>query len=109
MLNYSNYYISENSYININSLMLTLKTLKKIQYTEAYNITNTTCQSFSLKESTMQYYKNSGVCKDPIVVTDDDHCLDGRHRIAFHKENNISTLPAYIVPRSQVDKFIESL
>ena len=44
-----------------------------------------------------------------IVVTDDDICLDGRHRVAFHKENNISTLPAYIVPRSQVDKFIESL
>lgn len=109
MLNYSNHYISDTKYINISSLILTLSALRKVKYVEEYNINNTTCQTFPLKESTMNYYKTYGVYTKPIVVTDDDFCLDGRHRVAFHKENNIFTLPAYIVPRSQVDKFIESL
>jgi len=109
MLNYSNHYISDTKYINISSLMLTLNALRKVKYVEEYNINNTTCQTFPLKESTMNYYQTKGVCKHPIVVTDDNHCLDGRHRVAFHKQNNVFTLPAYVVPRSYVNKFIESV
>lgn len=109
MFNYSDHYLTSRTHINVSSLMRTLKALKKVQHIEVYDISNTTCQPFPLKENTMQYYKNYGVCKHPIVVTDDNHCLDGRHRVAFHKQNNVFTLPAYIVPRSYVDKFIESL
>jgi len=109
MSSYSNHQLTLRSYINVSSLMRTLKALKKVQYVEEYDITNTTSQTFPLKEITMNHYRKRGVYTKPIVVTDDDYCLDGRHRIAFYKENNISTLPAYVVPRSQVDKFIESL
>lgn len=107
---YSRHWLDDNRFINVNHMMITLNCLRLISYKENYDISNTECKiTDPLKESVMSYYKNEGVCKDPIVVTDDDFCLDGRHRVAFHKENNISTLPAYIVPRSQVDKFIESL
>lgn len=109
MLNYSNHYLSETSYIDISTLVVTLKTLRKVQYVEAYNITNTTCQTFPLKESVMNYYNKCGVYTKPIVVTDDDHCLDGRHRIAYHKESSSITCPAYIVPQSYVNKFIVNL
>lgn len=109
MYKYSRHVLDHNRSINIDKLMKTLNCLRLVTFKEDYDITNTEYKSASLKESVMSYYKNEGVCKNPIVVTDDDFCLDGRHRVAFHKENNISTLPAYIVPRSQVDKFIESL
>ena len=111
---FSNHWLGEdeehsNQCIDVYQMIKTLHCLRLVSFEKNYDISNTTCKTWPLKESVMSYYKNEGVCNYPIVVTDDDFCLDGRHRIAFHKENNISTLPAYIVPRSQVDKFIESL
>jgi hypothetical protein len=109
MSSYSNHQLTLRSYINVSSLMNTLKALKKVQYVEEYDITNTTSQTFPLKEITMNHYRKRGVYPKPIVVTDDNYCLDGRHRIAYYRENNINICSAYIVPRSQIDKFIESV
>jgi len=107
---FSRHWLDDNKSINVDKLIKTLNCLRLITFEENYDISNTRCKtSFPLKEHVLNYYRTEGICKDPIVVTDDDFCLDGRHRVAFHKENNISTLPAYIVPRSYVDKFIESL
>jgi len=108
MLNYSDHYLTDKSFIDVTSLIRTLKTLKKVSYTETYDITNTICQTFSLKENVMNYYNEYGIYKEPIVVTDDDYCLDGRHRIAFLKESNIMICPAYVVPREYINKFIKN-
>jgi len=95
---FSNHWLGEdeehsNQYIDVYQMIKTLHCLRLVSFEKNYDISNTTCKTWPLKEYVMSYYKNEGVCKNPIV----------------HKENNISTLPAYIVPRSQVDKFIESL
>jgi len=107
---YSRHWLDDNRFINVSHMMMTLNCLRLISYKENYDISNTECKiTDPLKEHVLNYYRTEGVCKNPIVVTDDDFCLDGRHRVAFHKENNILTLPAYVVPRSYVDKFIENL
>ena len=111
---FSNHWLGEdeehsNYCINVHQMIKTLHCLRLVSFEKNYDISNTTCKSWPLKTSVLNHYQTEGVYTKPIVVTDDDYCLDGRHRIAFYKENKISTLPAYVVPRSQVDKFIESL
>lgn len=111
---FSNHWLGEdeehsNQCIDVHRMIKTLYSLRLVSFQKNYNISNTTCKTWPLKPDVLNYYRTEGVCKDPIVVTDDDFCLDGRHRVAFHKQNNVLKLPAYIVPRSYVDKFIESL
>jgi len=107
---YSRHWLGNDKFIDVRSMMTTLNCLRLVSYEENYDITNTRCKtSYPLKDHVLNYYRTEEVCKHPIVVTDDDFCLDGRHRVAFHKQNNVLKLPAYIVPRSYVDKFIESL
>lgn len=104
---FSHHILSENEFIDISSLIITLNTLRLVQYSKKYDITNTICKSTPLKPSVMSFYENKGVCKDPIVVTDDDFCLDGRHRVTHRKQIGEPFCSAYIVPRKYVDKFVK--
>ena len=104
--NYTNY-TPENEYIDINLLVMTLSAIRVLKYKNDYNVINTRCKDSPLKPSVISFYKNSGVCKDPIVVTDDDFCLDGRHRVTYRKQMNDTICSAYIVPREYIDKFIK--
>ena len=103
---FSHHLLSEREFIDIASLITTLNALRVLKYSNNYDISNTTCKLAPLKASVMSYYKNKGVCKDPIVVTDDDFCLDGRHRVAYRKQIGGTLCGAYIVPRQYVNKFI---
>ena len=107
-INFTRHRLSAEKYINIEALVRTSNALRTLKYYDEYNITSTKCRSDPLKESVMAYYKNKGICKFPIVVTDDDYCLDGRHRIAFLKESNNMICPAYVVPREYINKFIKN-
>ena len=107
MQRYSNHILNDNKYIDINSLVTTLHCLRILKYVENYDIINTQCKDYPLKDSIMSYYKNNGICNNPIIVTDDDFCLDGRHRVAYRKEINKTICSAYIVPRKYINKFIK--
>ena len=103
---FSRHHLNKNTYIDVPNLMLTLNCLRLISYKEIYDITNTDYKQSQINHNVLAYYKNIGLCKDPIVVTDDDFCLDGRHRIIYRNNISETTCPAYIIPRKYVDKFI---
>lgn len=96
----------ENAYIDINLLIMTLSAIRVLKYKNTYDVINTRCKDLPLKTAVISFYENNGVCKDPIVVTDDNFCLDGRHRITYRKQINDTICPAYIVPRKYINKFI---
>ena len=105
---FSNHSLGEDKYIDIKSLVVTLNALRVLKYTDSYDISNTQCKASPLKSSVINFYKKEGVCREPIVVTDDDFCLDGRHRVTYRKQINDPTCSAYIVPREYVNKFIKT-
>ena len=86
---------------------MTLSAIKVLKYENNYDVINTRCKDFPLKPSVISFYENNGVCKDPIVVTDDDFCLDGRHRVSYRKQINRTICSAYIVPKEYVPSFIK--
>ena len=95
-LKFSRHQLSATEYININSLVTTLNSLRLLKYSEKYDIINTRCKPIPLKVNVMEHYTNMGVGNLPIIVTDDDYCLDGRHRVAYRKLINDTICPAYI-------------
>ena len=70
---FSNHYLFKNGeqigWIDVTSLMFTLRTLNKIEYDESYCIKTTATKKDALKQSTIGYYQKFGVCSKPIVVT----------------------------------------
>ena len=104
---FSKHVLDGNKYIDIQSLIRTLNALRVLEYYDNYDIANTRCKSSQLKDEVINYYKKEGVCTDPIVVTDDDFCLDGRHRVTYRKQISDTICPAYIVPKEYVNKFIK--
>ena len=107
---FSNHYLFKNGeqigWIDVTSLMFTLRTLNKIEYNKNYCIKTTTTKKDALKQSTISYYQKFGVCPRPIVVTSKDVCLDGRHRIHYNRRNKIYNIPAYVVPHKEINQFI---
>jgi len=107
---FSNHYLFKNGeqigWIDVTSLMFTLRTLNKIEYNENYCIKTTTTKKDALKQSTIGYYQKFGVYSKPIVVTTKDFCLDGRHRIHCNRMNKIYNIPAYVVPHKAINQFI---
>jgi hypothetical protein len=104
---FSHHILDDNKYIDVQSLIRTLNALRVLEYHDNYDIVNTRCKDYQLKEEVINYYKKEGVCTEPIVVTDDDFCLDGRHRVAYRKQINDTTCSAYIVPGEYVSKFVK--
>jgi hypothetical protein len=104
---FSNHTLPGDKYIDIKSLIVTLNAIRVLEYNDIYDISNTTCRDSPLKESVINFYKKEGVCKDAIVVTDDNFCLDGRHRVSYRKQIDEVYCAAYIVPRKYVNKFIK--
>lgn len=106
---FSNHYLFKNGeyigWIDVTSLMLTLRTLNKVEYHENYCIKTTTTKKDDLKQSTIGYYQKFGICSRPIVVTTNDFCLDGRHRIHCNRMNKIYNIPAYVVPHKEINQF----
>lgn len=100
-------HLLENEYIDINLLVMTLNAIGVLKYKDTYDVINTRSKDFPLKPSVISFYENNGVCKDPIVVTDDDFCLDGRHRVAYRKEINDTVCSAYIAPKEYIPSFIK--
>ena len=107
MPNYSHHILEDNKYIDVDSLVTTLNCLRRLKYVEDYDVINTRCKDYPLKESVINHYKENGVYTAPIVVTDDNFCLDGRHRVSYRKQINDTICAAYIVPKEYVDKFIK--
>ena len=103
---FSNYTL-ENEYVDISLLVMTLSAIRVLKYKNDYDVINTRCKDSPLKPSVISFYENNGVCKDPIVVTDDDFCLDGRHRVSYRKQINKTICSAYIVPKEYVPSFIK--
>jgi hypothetical protein len=92
-------------WIDVSSLMLTLRTLNKVKYSENYCIKKTETKKAPLKQSTIAYYQKFGVCPRPIVVTTKDFCLDGRHRIHYNRRNKNYNIHAYVVPHKEINQF----
>jgi hypothetical protein len=106
---FSKHHLENRRYIDIKSLVNTLNVLKLLRYESSYDVSNTICKSNTpINQNVINYYKTKGVCKYPIIVTDDDFCLDGRHRVIYRKQINDTICPAYIVPKEYVNKFIVS-
>lgn len=106
---FSNHHLEERRYIDVKLMVMSLNALRILKHDEKYDITNTQCKSTTtLNELVISYYKKEGVCTDPIVVTDDDFCLDGRHRVTYRKHINDTICSAYIVPRKYINRFIKT-
>ena len=107
---FSNHHIFENGnhagWIDVTSLMLTLRSLNEVKYHEDYCIENTSLKDDELKKATLDYYEKYGVCNKPVVITTENFCLDGRHRIYFNLLNNIQHIPAYVIPHERINTFI---
>jgi hypothetical protein len=99
--------LKEAGFIDITSMIRTLNGLRMLNLVDRYNVANTQCKTDPLRLDVIDYFKKEGVCTDPIVVTDDDFCLDGRHRVTYRKQINDTICSAYIVPREYVNKFIK--
>lgn len=108
---FSNHHIFENGehvgWIDVHGLMLTLRSLKKIDYQEKYCIKNTILKDYELKEDVLAYYKKYGVYDKPIVVTTENFCLDGRHRVHYNLSCGNNFCKAYIVPHNMIKSFIK--
>lgn len=104
---FSHHILQDDQYIDVKQLVITLNALRLLVYDASYNISETTCKEYPLKSDVMSYYTSNGVCRMPIVVTSDDYCLDGRHRVSYRKQTADIFCPAYIAPSDYVIKFIK--
>ena len=108
---FSHHCILENGdctgWIDITLLMFTLRALNKIEYQKKYCIKDIELKKDNFKKDTLEYYEKYGICDRPIVVTTENFCLDGRHRVHASRLKGEECIKAYIVPHNLIETFIK--
>tara|TARA_R110002153_G_scaffold97692_3_gene232602 strand:+ start:431 stop:817 length:387 start_codon:yes stop_codon:yes gene_type:complete len=96
-------------WVDVTSLMFTLRALNKIEYQKSYIIKDTTLKNDDFKKATLEYYEKHGICDRPIVVTTKNFCLDGRHRVHASRLKGKLHIKAYIVPHNLIETFYKEI
>jgi hypothetical protein len=108
---FSNHHIFENGkhvgWIDVHNLMFTLRSLKKIDYQEKYSIENVKLKDDEFKPDTLEYFEKYGAPNKPVVITTENFCLDGRHRIHYNRLKGNQYMKAYVIPHELIDSFIK--
>lgn len=107
---FSNHHIFKNGkhigWIDVHNLMLTLRSLKKIDYEEKYCIENVKLKDDEFKPDTLKYFEKYGAPDKPVVITTHNFCLDGRHRVHYNCLKGNKFIKAYVIPHELVEMFL---
>lgn len=110
---YSNHRLPNGSKIDIRKLVMFCHYSGKIKIKMVDPGTITT-KSTPFKSDTINYLGGLSnfeqvVTGKYIVITDENRCLDGRHRVHLAPKHGVKLLPAIEVPEEYVNNFISHL
>jgi hypothetical protein len=102
---FSNHILPDGREINVSTLISTLNSLGMVRLVERYDISRTTYTNTNFKTCVMKFMET--IIPDiPVVITSNNHCIDGRHRIQSNLNVRNYHIPAYIIPHEMICKFI---
>ena len=107
---FSNYVLPDGRELDVKRLVLFCQYSKSLK-TKVVDIYDISVKNLPLKESVLSYLRtvpgfHNMIESNYIVITEDNHCIDGRHRLHICSEKSIGYIKAIVVPTEDINSFI---